>query len=163
MVGIKYVAEYPGRISKLVLMSMGPKQIRSDDYPIGLTERDKMKLFYTQALKSPSWGVKKLGNFFFPGPEYKNFRERYATFAGTAPEIVINALVNYNKEDVRPLLGKIAVPTLVLGFPQMAKIMKYMSEKIPGSRYHEFKSRIFPNLFEAEKFNKILEAFITTS
>jgi hypothetical protein len=42
----------------------------------------------------------------------------------------------------------------------MAKIMKNMSEKIPRAKYHEFKTHIFPNLFEAEKFNKTLENFI---
>ncbi len=161
MVGIKYVTKYPGRISKLVLMSMGPKPVRSDDYPYG-NERDKIESYHSKALESPSWGVKKLGEMFFPRPEYKHFRERYLTFSGTPPEIVINALINYHKEDVRPLLGKIAIPTLVLGFPQMAKIMKYMSEKISGSKYYEFKSHIFPNLFEAEEFNKVLEDFITT-
>ena len=160
MVGIKYVTKYPGRISKLVLLSVGPKQIRSDDYPDGLVQRDRIEQFYVQALKSPSWGVKKIAEFFFPKPEDKPFRERYLTFSGTPPEIVINALMHYNEEDVRPLLGKITIPTLVLGFPQMAKIMKNMSRKIPGSIYHEFKTHIFPNLFEAEEFNKILEDFI---
>ncbi|MFX0202668.1 MAG: alpha/beta fold hydrolase [Candidatus Hodarchaeota archaeon] len=160
MVGIKYVTKYPGRISKLILLSVGPKPIRSDDYPDGLIQRHRAEQFYVQALKSPSWGVKKLAEFYFPKPEDKHFRERYLTFSGTPPEIVINALMHYNEEDVRPLLGKITIPTLVLGFPQMAKIMKSMSEKIPGSEYHEFKTRIFPNLFEAEEFNKILENFI---
>jgi non-heme chloroperoxidase len=160
MVGIKYVTKYPGRISKLVLLSVGPKQIKSEGYPEGLAQPDRIEQFYTQALKSPSWGVKKLAEFFFPRPEDKPFRERYLTFAGTPPEIVINALIHFNKEDVRSLLGKITIPTLVLGFPQMAKIMKNMSEKIPRAKYHEFKTHIFPNLFEAEKFNKTLENFI---
>jgi len=160
MVGIKYVTKYPGRISKLVLLSVGPKSIRSDDYPIGVWSRNNMELYYTQAKKSPSWGVKKLGEFFFPRPEDKYFRERYLTFSGTPPEIVINAFMHFNEEDVRPLLGQISVPTLVLGFSRMSKIMKNMSEQIPGSKYHEFKTHIFPNLFEAEEFNKILEAFI---
>jgi hypothetical protein len=52
---------------------------------------------------------------------------------------------------------------MILGFPKMAKIAKYMTEKIPSSEYYEFKTHIFPNLFEAEKFNKILEDFITSS
>jgi pimeloyl-ACP methyl ester carboxylesterase len=64
MVGIKYVTKYPGRISKLVLLSVGPKQIRSNDYPDGLVQRDRIEQFYVQALKSPSWGVKKLAEFF---------------------------------------------------------------------------------------------------
>lgn len=162
MVGIKYVTKYPGRISKLVLMSISPKPIRSDDYPYGI-EREKIEPYYVKALESPSWGVKKLSEMFFPKAEYKNFRERYLTFSGTPPEIVINALINYHKEDVRHLLGKIAVPTLIFGFPQMSKITEYMSERIPSSEYYEFKSHIFPNLFEAEKFNKILEGFITAS
>jgi hypothetical protein len=68
--------------------------------------------------------------------------------------------MHYHEEDVRPLLGKISIPTLVLGFPQMTKIMKDLSRKIPVSEYHEFMTHVFPNLFEAEEFNKILEDFI---
>jgi hypothetical protein len=45
----------------------------------------------------------------------------------------------------------------------MIKIMKYMSSEIPCSKYHTFKTRVFPNLFEAEEFNKILEDFIAAS
>jgi pimeloyl-ACP methyl ester carboxylesterase len=162
MVGIKYVTKYPGRISKLVLMSMSPKPIRSDDYPFGI-KREKIEPYYVKALESPSWGVKELSKMFFPKAKYKNFRERYLTFSGTPPEIVINALINYHKEDVRHLLCKLTIPTMILGFPKMAKIAKYMTEKIPSSEYYEFKTHIFPNLFEAEKFNKILEDFITSS
>jgi len=163
MVGIKYVTQYPSRISKLVLMSMAPKQIRSDDYPYGQMESDRIKQYYAKALESPSWGIKRLGEIFFPRTEDKHFRERYLTFRGTPPEIVINAFMNYNKEDARPLLRKISIPTLILGFPQMIKIMKYMSSEIPCSKYHTFKTRVFPNLFEAEEFNKILEDFIAAS
>jgi len=159
-VGIKYVTKYPGRISKLVLVSMGPKQIRSDDYPYAQIDPERIKMFYSKALKSPSWGVKKLSEMFFPKPEYKHFRERYVNFPTTPPAIVINAFINYNKEDVRPLLKKITIPTLVLSYPRMSEIMKDMDSRIPKSKYYEFKTPIFPNLFEASKFNRILENFI---
>jgi hypothetical protein len=37
-----------------------------------------------------------------------------------------------------------------------------MNNRIPNSKLHLLKSDLFPNLFEAQEFNRILEEFITS-
>ena len=162
MVGIKYVTRNPGRISKLVLVSMGPKPMRSDDFPYGMP-RDKISKFYVNALKNPAWGVGRLVELWFQNPEDEHIRDLLrVSMAKTPPEIIINTFINYNEEDVRSLLKEIKTPTLIVGYSRMLEIGEYMRDRIPGSKLHQSKSPVFPNLFEPEKFNKLLEDFMRT-
>jgi pimeloyl-ACP methyl ester carboxylesterase len=162
MVGIKYVTKNPGRISKLVLVNMGPKPLKSDDFPYSM-DRNKISKFYTNALKNPEWGVGRLIELWFQNPNDEHIRELFrVSMAKTSPEIIINTFINYNEEDVRPLLKEIKTPTLIVGSSVLPKIGEYMRDRIPGSKLYQFKTPLFPNLFESEKFNKLLEDFINT-
>jgi pimeloyl-ACP methyl ester carboxylesterase/DNA-binding transcriptional ArsR family regulator len=161
MVGIKYVTKNPRRISKLVLVNMGPKPIRSDDFPYTVP-RDKISKFYTNALKNPEWGVRRLVELWFQNPEDEHIRELLrVSMAKTPPEIIINTFINYNEEDVRPLLKEIKTPTLIVGSSNAAEIGEYMRDRISGSKLYQSDTPLFPNLFEPDKFNKILEDFIS--
>jgi sugar-specific transcriptional regulator TrmB/pimeloyl-ACP methyl ester carboxylesterase len=160
MVGIKYCNTNPGKISKLVLVNMGPKPIRTDDFPYGLP-REKISLFYTNALKNPKWGVKRLIELWFPNPKDQHLRDwLQKSVDKTPPEIIINTLMNYNEEDVRHLLKLITIPTLICGNSKFPEIGEYMNKLIPDSELHLFDSGLFPNLFRAEEFNRVLETFI---
>jgi pimeloyl-ACP methyl ester carboxylesterase/DNA-binding transcriptional ArsR family regulator len=162
MVGIKYVTNNPGRISKLVLVNMGPKPMRSDDFPYGMP-REKISKFYVNALKNPAWGVGRLVELWFQNPEDEHIRELLrVSMAKTPPEIIINTFINYNEEDVRPLLKEIKTPTLIVESSLVPKIGEYMRDRIPGSKLYQFKIPLFPNLFEPEEFNKLLEDFMST-
>jgi hypothetical protein len=68
-------------------------------------------------------------------------------------------------------LGRINVPTLILlgekcNIPHEST--KYLNESISGSVQHVFEitedslGGTFPNVFKGDKYNKILEQFITT-
>jgi pimeloyl-ACP methyl ester carboxylesterase len=161
MVGIKYVTMNPERISKLVLVNMGPKPIRSDDFPYSIP-RDKISKFYTNALKNPEWGVGRLIELWFQNPEDEHIRELLrVSMVKTPPEIIINTFINYNEEDVRPLLKEIKTPTLIVGSSKAAEIGEYMRDRISGSKLYQSDIPLFPNLFEPDKFNKILEDFIS--
>jgi pimeloyl-ACP methyl ester carboxylesterase len=162
MVGIKYVTKNPERISKLVLVNMGPKPVKSDDFPYGVP-RDKISKFYTNALKKPEWGVGRLIELWFQNPEDEHIRELLrVSMAKTPPEIIINTFINYNEEDVRPLLKEIKTPTLIVGTSIHPEIGEYMRDHILGSKLYQSDIPLFPNLFEPDKFNEILEEFIST-
>jgi len=161
MVGIKYVTKNPERISKLVLVNMGPKPMKSEDFPYGIP-RDKISKFYTNALKNPAWGVGRLIELWFQNPEDEHIRELIrVSMAKTPPEIIINTFINYNEEDVRPLLKEIKTPTLIVGSSIAAEIGEYMRDRISRSKLYQSDIPLFPNLFEPDKFNKILEEFIS--
>ena len=160
MVGIKYATKNPGKLSKLVLVSMGPKPIRSKDFPYSLP-REKISPFYTNALKNPKWGVKRLMELWFPNPKDQHIRDwLQKSVEKTPPEIIINTFINYNEEDVRHLLKLISIPTLLFSTSKLPQIGKYMNSMIPNSKLYLLDDNIFPNLFQAEEFNRILKKFI---
>ena len=84
----------------------------------------------------------------------------------TPPEIFIDGFRNYVEEDVRPLLEKIKIPTLILHGEHdrgcSLDVAKYLNERIPRSQMYTFKDEPhFVNLTAADKFNIILEKFVT--
>ncbi len=160
MVGIKYATKNPGKISKLVLVSMGPKPMKTKDFPYGVP-REKISPFYTNALKNPKWGVKRLMELWFPNPKDQHIRDwLQKSVEKTPPEIIINTFINYNEEDVRHLLKLISIPTLLFSSSKFPQIGEYMNSMIPNSKLCLLEGNIFPNLFQAEEFNRILEKFI---
>ena len=166
-IAIKYVTTYPGKVSKLILIGGSPKVIATDDFPHGYSSavfKNFLALFEESYFK----GLRVFMKFVFSEPGTEYLKELgFKVCQKTTQEIAINRLINYSKEDLRPLLGKINVPTLILhGENDRVMLLdgaKYMHEKIPGSKMHIFKDKgHLVSITAAEKFNKILEEFITT-
>ena len=163
MITIKYVANYPGKISKIVLWATNPAPLSDDpDFNIKARERDKMP---------PSWRVRKFWETIFSVPGSEHLVEwGLKSTQKTPPEIFVNSFRNYMNEDVRPLLRKINIPTLILqGEKCLIPLEKarYLNKNISGSKLLISKKPekwidVFPNIFEGDKYNKILEQFITT-
>jgi len=166
-VAIKYVTKYPGKVSKLVLIGGNPKYIASDDFLHGIS-LEGAHAFLTLFQESYSRGTRAFTELIFPEPGTEYLKElRFKESQKTTKEIAINSLSNFFKEDLRPLLGKINIPTLILhGENDVAAPMeagKYMHEEIPGSKMYIFKGKgHWPSITAADKFNKILEEFIRT-
>jgi len=166
-VAIKYVTTYPGKVSKLVLMCGTPKIISTDDFPHGLSLEIQHR-WQTSLQESYSRGVRAFMEVAFPEPGTGYLKDLGFKLCQKAPEeIAMNAVNNFYKEDLRPLLGKINIPTLILhGENDMVCPLeggKYMHEKIPGSKMYIFKGKGHcPSITAADKFNKILKEFITT-
>jgi len=166
-IAIKYVTKYPGKVSKLVLMSGTPKALSSDDFPHGLS-LEVLDRLLTSAQESYSRFVRYFMELAFPEPGTEYLKELgFRLYQKTPEEIAINVANNFSKEDLRPLLGKINIPTLILhGENDRADPLegaKYMHEKIPGSKMYIFKGKGHcPSITAADKFNKILEEFIRT-
>jgi len=166
-IAIKYVTKYPGKVSKLALIGGSPKCIATDDFPYGLPQ-SAIDAEYAKAMESvPRW-VRDLMESLFPEPGMEHLKEwGFKMSQKTTNEITVNSLWNWLNEDLRPLLKKIDVPTLIMHGENDEvlrwEIAKYMHENIPGSRMHLFKEKgHFPSVTAADKFNKTLEEFITT-
>jgi pimeloyl-ACP methyl ester carboxylesterase len=161
-IAVKYVTSYPKTISKLVLLSFnpGPASARPD------FDKKSVKENYERVSKCPSFGVKRFWEKIIPDPKYGSLREwGLKSSEKTPPEIFVKSLRNLSKEDVRPLLDKIEVPTLILNGDKTAYALenvKYLKEKIPRSETFIFKGLglCFLNMLAADKFNRILEKFM---
>jgi pimeloyl-ACP methyl ester carboxylesterase len=168
-IAIKYVTKYPGKVSRLVLVGGSPKFMATDDFPYGMPQN----FFDAQqalAMESYSkWMRVFLGLIFQePGTEYlKDWGFKMSQ--KTPQEITMNSITNLFQADLRPLLRKIDIPTLILHgendivFMRVSEGAKYMHENIPGSKMCIIKDAgHFPSITAADEFNKILKEFITT-
>ncbi|MDH5635326.1 MAG: alpha/beta fold hydrolase, partial [Candidatus Bathyarchaeota archaeon] len=166
-IAIKYVTKYPGKVSKLVLMCGTPKIMSTDDFPHGQSS-EVLDRMLTSAQESHSRFLRTFMELVFPEPGAEYLKELgFELCQKTPEEIAMNFANNFMKEDLRPLLGKINIPTLILhGENDMACPLggaKYMHEKIPGSKMYIFKGKGHcPSITAADMFNKILEEFIKT-
>jgi pimeloyl-ACP methyl ester carboxylesterase len=166
-IAIKYVATYPGKVSKLVLTGGTPKIIASDDFPDGFPLEVSQRLLILFQ-ESYSRGLRTFIKFVFPEAGTEYLRESaFAVCQKTTKEIAINCFSNFLKEDLRPLLGKIDIPTLIIHGENdrlmLLEAAKYMHENISGSKMYVFKDKGHaPSITAADKFNKILEEFIKT-
>ena len=163
MIAIKYVANNPGEISKLVLWATNPAPL--SDRP-GFNEMARER-----AKKPASWRVRKFWETIFSTPETEHLVEwGLKSTQKTPPEIFVNTFKNYMNEDVRPLVGKVKIPTLIVQGEKCHMPLekaRYLNENILGSKLLIFKKTencpsVFPNIFEGSKYNRILEQFITT-
>ncbi len=168
MIAIKYVTKHPGKVAKLVLYSTVPKPLATDEFPYGCFQPNKTKKFSAIAQKSPSKAVKLFWDIAFSGQVGGDYlKELFLKgMQKTPPEIFIDGLRNYAEEDVRPLLTKIKIPTLILRGENdngcSLDAAKYLKERIPKSKLYTFKDEHhFVNLTAADKFNTVLEKFVT--
>jgi pimeloyl-ACP methyl ester carboxylesterase/sugar-specific transcriptional regulator TrmB len=162
-IAVKYVTKFPGRVSKLILFAFIPSPIWT--WP-GF-DRKKFEKEHEKALRSPSWRVKKFWEDLVSDPKLLPLREwAIATSKkNTTPEIFVNSLYNFHMEDVRPLLERINVPTLLLyGDLSISGLegVKRLKERIPLSEIFIFRDGgcCFVNMVDANQFNKIVENFI---
>jgi len=166
-IAVKYLSKYPGKVSKLVLVGGSPKFTATDDYPYGGTQ-DRMDLFISLFSESYSKGMRAFMEYLFPEPGTNYLKEwGHEMSQKTTFEIAMNSITNLQEADIRPLLGKINVPTLILHGESDGALRwenaKYTHENIPGSKIYIFKGKgHFPSVTAADEFNKILEEFITT-
>ena len=162
---VRYVAEYQGRVGKLALLATPPKP------PIGDSKERKKRLeeFWALALQSPIWGLsnlyEKIMAPIWPRRQAKRDRqsERARIDSKVPPEIRLITLKLLIEADIRPLLGKISVPTLILhGEKDILPVedVEYLKESISGSKLHIFRGASLVTFSEPEKFNKTLEEFL---
>jgi len=168
-IAIKYVTKHPGKVSKLVLVGGNPKYIATDDFPYGLSQ-DFINESNALAMESTARWLRATMELLFPEPGTEYLKEwGFKMSQKTTEEIATNSIMNLVNADLRPLLGKIDIPTLVLhgendmAFTRLREGAKYIHENIPRSKMHIFDGKgHFPSVTAADKFNEILKEFITT-
>jgi pimeloyl-ACP methyl ester carboxylesterase len=138
----------------------------TDDFPIGMPAN--MLVEAQRAPEGFDWAV--FLETVFPEPGTNYLREWGLKMAlKTPPEISLNSIANLFVADLRPLLKKIDMPTLILHgekdmvFTSVSEGAKYMQENIQGSKNYIIKDAgHFPSITAADKFNGILKEFVTT-
>jgi len=155
---------YPGRVCSLVLYGTQACFAPKDDYPWGLAPVDAAAIAVEV---EDAWGDPARA----PGVGARadeRFMQRWALYqqAGASPSAAAALIVANHEIDVRPLLGSIGVPTLVLsrtgdpiGPPEAAR---YMAERIPGARFVELSgSEHLIWLGDVDELGTEIEAFVT--
>ena len=139
----------------------------TNDFPHGLP-LEVLNRMLTLAQESYFRFVRYFMELVFPEPGTEYLKKWGFTMCQKTPEkIAMNSANNFMKEDLRPLLGKINIPTLILhGENDMVCPLggaKYMHENVPRSEMYIFKGKGHaPSITAADKFNKILEEFVKT-
>jgi non-heme chloroperoxidase len=113
-IATRYITKYPGKVSKLILVGGTPKLIATDEFPHGYPLEVARGLL-TRFQKSYSWGLTAFLKTIFPEPGTDYMKEwGFKVSQKTTKEIIANVLSNFLKEDIRLLLGKIDIPTLII-------------------------------------------------
>jgi pimeloyl-ACP methyl ester carboxylesterase len=138
---IAYAANYPERVTALVLLDTYAHYVRKDDYPWGLS-RDALDR-YTAAVQE-TWGTGATTDVLAPSKSGDDrFRAWFARAErlGIGPDIVAQSVGAGLRRDVRQLLPRLSVPTLVLHREGDRLIRvgagRYLAEHIPGAKYVE--------------------------
>lgn len=166
-IAIKYVTKYPGKISKLILVSGSPKFMATEDFPYGIPQNEAKQQFAVLEESYPRW-LRGFLELIFPEPGTEYLKEwGFKMSQKTPKDIALNSLENLFKADLRPLLRKINIPTLIINAENDGTVQfknaNYMHENIPRSKIYIFKDKgHFPSITAADKFNRLLREFIIT-
>jgi class 3 adenylate cyclase len=156
---------HPERVQSLVLYGTQACFAPKADYPWGLDEGVDSKALAAEI--EETWGDPERA----PGVGAKadqRFMQRWAAYqqAGASPAAAAALIVANHQIDIRPLLGSIGVPTLVLsragdpvGPPEAAR---YMAERIPEARFVELSGdQHLIWLGDVDALGAEIEAFVT--
>lgn len=139
---VLFAATYPDRCTALVLFGSWATWVRDDTYPWAPTLKQHERAMEMLRVNDPSepfnlegFAPSKVGD-----PEFRSRLARYGRLAASPGAAL--ALYHMNiRMDVRPILGTVHVPTLVLhragdriGYAQGGR---YLADHIDGARYIE--------------------------
>ncbi len=163
---IELAANHPKRVNRLVLFNGFAKQVRTDDYPFGLTGTDGNAIIKDILDGSDVSGLVKLLN---PDVEDSDLYHRFAQRGGQigasrgSAEAIYGVL---SMVDVRDRLSQVHVPTLVL-HRRGARFYTvdqglHLADHIPDATFVELPgSNQLPYLGESEQWLTEVERFVT--
>ena len=160
-------ATHPDRISSLVLYGSFASTTWHEDYPWGQKpeERDVQIDFVVETWGRPE-GIAALVEPTAADDE--QFRRWWAKWQrnSTSKEVIRRAFEIAAETDVRPVLGAIKVPTLILHRPASSAVpienAHYLNEHIPGSKLVELEGDEFlPFLGDSQSIVDEVEEFLT--
>lgn len=144
MTGLVLAADYPERVSSLVIINGGARTLRADDYPVGLEVESSDP--YTTILVEPDavdQGFDILGIIAPSVAEDDAFRSWWdmAGNRAASPSMARAVIKTIRHSDVRDTLPRITAPTLILhrDNPEFSPIghAEYLAEHIAGARLVE--------------------------
>jgi class 3 adenylate cyclase len=144
MTGLVLAADYPERVSSLVIINGAARTLRADDYPIGyeIAETDP---FATVAMEPDAvdQGVDILG-VIAPSVAGDDAFRSWWDMAGNraaSPSMARAVIESVRQSDVRDTLARITAPTLIMhrDNPDFTPIAngRYLAEHIAGSQFVE--------------------------
>jgi len=137
---IRYAVSHPERITVLILIDSHAHLIQEPDYPIGASADELEQLLGT--IKD-RWGTGISAALAPSKAGDAKFIERIARAErlSTPPDLAVESVRLAYLQDVRHLLPRLTIPTLVVhreeaSFPG-AEASRYLAEHIPGAKYVE--------------------------
>ena len=133
---IAAAVSHPGRISGLVLSGTYAKGSRSEDYPLGWTDAEDAE--FRDYVRN-RWGSTK----DLDPTDDVAYRDWQASLMrlGASPRAVLLLFEMTKEVDVRPLLPRVACPTLVMhrtgDSVNTVEHGRYLADHIPGARWVE--------------------------
>jgi pimeloyl-ACP methyl ester carboxylesterase len=161
-----FAATYPEKTTALVMIGTYAKRIRDEDYPWGVSQKDREAFF---DLMRRDWGKAVGIEERAPSMAFdEEFRDWWATYLrmGASPGAAV-ALTQMNAEiDVRDVLPSIRVPTLVIhrkgDLCLKVEEGRFVAAQIPGSKFVELGGiDHLPFVGEQEEILDEIEEFLT--
>jgi len=164
-IGIVYASLYPEDLSKLVLVDGTPLFVATEDFPYGVPPEAAAQL--VQVLQADfSVGARHFVEMMFPEPDAGDLKEWVFGLTQKSPQkSALNCLASAGNRDLRPLLGGISFPTLVMcgGDDQVCipEASRNISENLGSASFHIFPEKGHaPFLTDTPAFNRKVRAFV---
>ncbi len=167
-VGVMLAAEYPERVGALIAYASVARTSWAPDYDWALRTEDRER---ARLQNTASWGEPNQALISMLAPSMGADPALAAWFARTQrlaaspgeAQIIVSAT---NNLDVRELLPRIQVPTLVMHRAEDqvwdVRHSRYLAERIPGARYVEMPGNdSFPFLGDSDAIVEEVEEFLT--
>ncbi len=139
---IRASVDHPDRIADLLLMGSYARWRRAPDYPAGMPDDATDRML---DVVSSAWGTGRTIEFFTPALAADDRqRELFGQFErmATSPSEIRELTKRWIDQDVRELLARVAVPTLIMHQRDDPMVHvehgRYLGERISGADYHEF-------------------------
>ena len=151
-VAIRYAAERPERVERLILYNASARFTADDDYQIGYTTEAVDQLV---EILGTTWGSAAQVEMNVPSrsndERFSAWYAKYVRSIGT-PTTIIDTLSRVLRLDVRPWLERVAVPTLVLHRSAYAMVPiaqgRFVADHIPGAKFVEIPGADGPMFWE---------------
>jgi class 3 adenylate cyclase len=142
---IRAAVERSDRIADLLLVGSYARWMRAPDYPAGMPEDVTVRMM---DLIRDNWGNGRTIEYFAPALAADERQrdlfgqyERMATSPGQARALT----ARWVEQDVRDLLARVAVPSLILHYAEDPMVHvghgRYLADRIPEARYEELPGR----------------------